>query len=348
MKSPSVFNHSSPHVQANTDVAKVMLQVLLALLPGLLVIFWFFGWGIWIHLGLACMTAIACEALVLKLRGKDVMLYLKDYSAVVTAVLLVIAIPTVAPWWITVFGVSFAIIIAKQLYGGLGYNPFNPAMVGYVALLISFPLQMTIWLSPFTEFGFVESVNIIFWGFDAHLSVDALTTATPLDELKTRLALAETVSEIKMSGIFGAIAGIGWEWVNLAFLGGGLYLIYQKVISWHIPVAVLSGLFITALLFYLIAPDYYLSPILHLFSGGTMLAAFFIATDPVSSSTTPKGRLIYGVSIGVLIYMIRTWGGYPDGVAFSVLLVNMAVPTIDYYTRPQVFGYQKLDDTKEE
>jgi len=263
----------------------------------------------------------------------------------VTAVLLALALPPLAPWWVTVTGTAFAIVVAKQLYGGLGYNPFNPAMVGYVVLLISFPREMTVW--PAADVvsghyaGILESVRIVFTGQPVVASLDAFTGATPLDLMKTQLGLNQTVAEAWVSPVFGDFGGKGWEWLGNGFFIGGLWLLYKRVITWHIPVAVLGSLFLMALVFSAYDPGSYPSPLFHLFSGGAMLGAFFIATDPVSAATTPKGRLVYGAGIGILTYVIRTWGGYPDGIAFAVLLMNMATPTIDYYTQPRVLGQEK-------
>lgn len=335
-------SQSSPYIQPETSVTQLMLAVLYALIPGVLVYVYFFGTAVLINIALAVFTAVLLEAIILKLRHRPVLPYLLDGSAVVTAVLLALALPTLSPWWLTVAGVSFAIIIAKHLYGGLGYNPFNPAMVGYATLLIAFPREMTAWLpAEIPHFSFFDSLRFTFLG---HLPVgetyDSITMATPLDTVKTQLGLNFTLNEIKNSNsaLFGGIAGRGWEWVNLLFMLGGFTLIFMKVINWRIPAAMLGSLFIIALFFSLIDTDAYANPIFHLFSGAAMLAAFFIATDPVTASTTLKGQLIYGAGIGILTYIIRTWGGYPDGVAFAVLLMNMAVPTIDYYTRPRVFG----------
>ncbi|HYQ72116.1 MAG TPA: RnfABCDGE type electron transport complex subunit D, partial [Gammaproteobacteria bacterium] len=222
----------------------------------------------------------------------------------------------------------------------LGYNPFNPAMAGYVVLLISFPRELSLWPDTGRILDLQQTLQLVFSGtLPDTLSLDAITMATPLDVVKTRLGLSETLTEIQESATFGSFAGVGWEWINLWFLLGGLWLIQQRIIKWQIPAGMLAGLSLTALLFYLLNPDVYASPLFHSFSGAAMLGAFFIATDPVSASTTPRGRLYFGFGIGVLTYVIRTWGGYPDGVAFAVLLMNMAAPTIDYYTRPHVFGH---------
>jgi electron transport complex protein RnfD len=318
----------------------MMRQVLLALLPGIACAWWFFGWGILINILLAGSTALAAEAGMLALRRRPVTDTLLDGSALLTGVLLALALPPLTPWWIPVIGSLFAIVIAKQLYGGLGYNPFNPAMIGYVVLLISFPLELTLWSAPGQSLPLADTLALVFAGVTPeNLPLDAITTATPMDTIKTRLGLSETLSEIHAGPLFGSFAGAGWEWINLAFLLGGLWLLQLRVIQWQIPAGMLGGLAAAALLFFVVNPDNYSSPLFHLFSGAAMLGAFFIATDPISASTTPRGRLYYGAGIGLLTYVIRTWGGYPDGVAFAVLLMNMAAPTIDYYTRPRVFGH---------
>ena len=332
--------YSSPHLPVSASVAVMMQQVLLALIPGSVCAFWIFGWGILFNILLAAITALAAEAATLRLRNRPALTTLLDGSALVTAVLLALALPPLAPWWIPVIGSLFAIVIAKQLYGGLGYNPFNPAMAGYVVLLISFPLELTLWSAPGIHLNFPDTLALVFTGnLPVGQSLDSVTMATPMDSIKTRLGLSETLSEIHGSPLFGSFAGAGWEWINLWFLLGGLWLMRMKVIQWQIPAGMLGGLAIIAFIFYAVNPDSYSTPLFQLFSGAAMLGAFFIATDPVSASTTPRGRIYYGIGIGVLTYIIRTWGGYPDGVAFAVLLMNMAAPTIDYYTRPRVFGH---------
>ena len=334
---------SSPYLPLPNDLSRLMVTVMMALIPGALALFWFFGWGVIFNLLIATSAALLGEAAVLKLRNKPVRPALLDGSAALTGLLLGLALPPLAPWWIPVVGALFAIVIAKQLYGGLGYNPFNPAMVGFVVLIISFPLQMTLWSPPgglgHEALGFIATLQLVFTEtLPAGVTLDSITMATPLDEAKTLTGLNLTWEEILTDPRFGNYGGYGWEWINLAFLLGGLWLWKQRSIQWHIPAGMLGGLFVISLLFYFADADSFGSPLFHLFSGATMLGAFFIATDPVSAATTPRGRLYYGAGIGVLIYVIRTWGGYPDGVAFGVLLMNMAAPTIDYYTKPRVFG----------
>ncbi len=278
------------------------------------------------------MTALLAESACLWLRKYPVKAYLFDLSAIITAILLALATPTLAPWWISVTGTLFAITIGKHVYGGLGYNPFNPAMVGYVFLLISFPLQMTRWQAPSVTLDLIDTLNIIFT--QAPL-IDGLSSATILDSVKTQLSTGLPLTEITASPQIVTIASNGLQLVALAYVIGGLWLLYHKIISWHIPVAVLLGLCIPATLIHFYDATQYSSPLFHLISGATLCAAFFIATDPVTAATSKTARLYFGALIGCLIYVIRTWGGYPDGVAFAILLANLAAPSIDFYTRPK-------------
>ncbi|MGD2055520.1 MAG: electron transport complex subunit RsxD [Gammaproteobacteria bacterium] len=334
------FNtYSSPHLPVTGSVSLMMRRVLIAMLPGTLCAAWVFGPGILINVLLASLTAVAAEAGMLYLRNRPVVTTLSDGSAVLTGVLLGVALPPLTPWWIPVIGCLFAIVVAKQLYGGLGYNPFNPAMVGFVVLIISFPFEMTLWPPAHEPLGLLDSLRLMFLNtLPDGVTLDALTMATPMDSIKTHLGLNETLTEIRRTGLFGRFGGSGWEAINFWFLLGGLWLLKMRVIQWQIPASMLGGVAVMALVFYLLNPDLYTSPAFQLFSGATMLGAFFIATDPVSASTTPRGRIIYGAGIGMLTYLIRTWGGFPEGIAFAVLLMNMAAPTIDYYTQPRVFG----------
>jgi electron transport complex protein RnfD len=286
------------------------------------------------------------EALMLKLRDRPVRLFITDGSALVTAWLLALALPPLAPWWLIVLGTAIAIVVAKQIYGGLGNNPFNPAMVGYAALLISFPALMTTWPAPLAlaefELGFVDQMLFILSGnLPAGVALDAVTSATPLDYLKTQLTLNHSLQEITQSPIFGTLGATGGELVAAAYLLGGLYLIQQRIITWHLPVAFLAAIAIMAGLFYLADAGRFADPALHLFGGATMLCAFFIITDPVSGPTTPRGKLIFAAGIGIMTYVIRVYGGYPDGVAFAVIFFNICVPLIDAYTQPRVFGHDK-------
>ncbi len=308
-----------------SSISWMMRQVIYALVLGVMAAYYFFGWGVLLQIALGVITAIVVESVFLALRGRDVISSISDGSAVLTAILLAISIPSIAPWWVIVVGVSFAIIFGKQLYGGLGNNPFNPAMLGYVFLLISYPLQMSTWQVDFLSLG--QALDVV---FDLS-NIDVISSATTLDEAKNSLSFAGSIQQLDLHSPSQA-------WINAGFLLGGLYLLFKKVIFWQIPVAFLAGIVISSILLFVGNTDLYLSTQNHLMLGGTMLGAFFIATDPVSASTTPKGRIIYGFLIGVLIVIIRTFGGYPDGVAFAVLLMNMTVPLIDSFTQPKVFG----------
>jgi len=323
-----------------------MFKVLLALVPGVIAYVWVFGGGVLVTIGLATATALAAEAVMLKIRHRPIQPFLMDFSAVVTAWLLALAIPPLAPWWLIVVGTLFAIVFAKQIYGGLGYNPFNPAMIGYAVLLISFPVLMTKWpaalqLAEF-KLSFTDQLHYIFGGLlPQDVKIDAVTSATPLDYLKTQLTLKHDVASITQAPVFGALGGKGGEYVTGAYLLGGLYLWQQKIISWHLPAAFLGALALISGVFWVINSAHFASPLLHLFSGASMLAAFFIITDPVSGPTTPKGKLYFAAGVGIITYLIRVYGGYPDGVAFAVIFMNICVPLIDAHTQPRVFGHEK-------
>lgn len=340
---------TSPHTSAGLNTAGVMKLVLLATLPGALAMTYFFGWGSLINIAIASTTALASEAAVLAIRKRPITFYLGDYSALVTAVLLGLSLPPLAPWWLVVTSTAFAIVIAKHLYGGLGYNPFNPAMVGYVIALISFPVPMVHWPSPRPILAeginlpdLLDSLAMVF-GAGKTVLHDAITGATPLDAFKHNTGLlVEQFYEQQALFNHGRWAGVGWEWVNLSFLAGGAFLLSRKIFTWHAPVAMLATLTLLALFFYDGGSSASKgSPQFHLLSGATMLGAFFIVTDPVTSATSNKGRVIYGALVGALVFVIRCWGSYPDAVAFGVLLANFAAPFIDYYTLPRTYGHNR-------
>lgn len=306
----------SPHLVARNSVARMMYQVLVALVPAYAVLVWLYGTGPLFNLAVAAVAALGAEAAMLVARRRPVAATLADGSALVTAALLAVALPPSLPWWLPAVGAVFAIVVAKQLFGGLGHNTFNPAMAGYVVLLVSFPVEMTRWPAPSTLLGF-----------------DALSGATPLDTLRTGIERGVPVEELISGPLFSATAG--WHWLALAVFAGGCWLLWLRVIRWPIPATVLAGVLAPALLFWLYDPTRFASPMFHLVGGATLLCAFFIATDPVSAATTPRGRIVYGLGIGVLVWVIRTFGGYPDAVAFAVLLMNMAAPALDHFLRPR-------------
>lgn len=328
-----------PYLSQNVSVQRVMLQVLAALLPGIFAYVWLLGPGVLLQIGIATLAALLAEATMLKLLGKPLGLFLGDGSAVVSAWLIALAFPPLAPWWLIVVGVLFAIVVAKHLYGGLGQNPFNPAMIAFAVCIVSFPALMSQWPPVELKAGFADQLALV---FGSAPRLDAMSGATPLDALKTALKLGEggtTVASVTADAAsFGYFAGRGWEWVAGAYLLGGLYLWQRKVISAHAPLGFIGGIALIAGALWLWNPGQFASPLFHLFSGGSMLGAFFIVTDPVSGCTTPRGKLVFGLAAGVLAYLIRVFGGYPDGVAFAVLLLNICVPLIDLYTQPPIFG----------
>ena len=273
-----------------------------------------------------------------------------DLSALVTAALLTFALPALTPWWVTATASFFAIVVAKHLYGGLGFNIFNPAMVGYVVVLVAFPMYMNLWTAPrmgdidYHYPTFYETIQYTLTGsLPEYLSFDAVARATPLDTIKAGLNAMRTFDELRAYSLMGDFGGRGWEWIGNFIAIGGVWLLIRKIIRWHIPFGVLMGVLIPSGIMYLLDSSANASPGFHLFSGGTILCAFFIATDPVSAATSEKGRIIFGLGIGLLIYTIRQWGAYADGVAFSVLLMNMAVPVIDRFTRPRIVGHARRE-----
>lgn len=343
----ALLHITSPHTHGANRTGRMMRLVVYATFPGIVALTHFFGIGVLINLLLACLSCLAFEALVMKLRARPVMFYLRDCSALVTGVLIGVSLPPYCPWWLVISASFVAIVLAKQLYGGMGFNPFNPAMVAYVLLLISFPVEMTQWAAPLplladgqTTPSLVAALDKILFG----TPIDGYSAATALDVMSQNTGLTLDVLYAQQP-VFaeGRWAGAGWEWVNIGFLLGGLYLLYKKVFTWHAPLSMLVALGLMAAIFYDAGSSHSGgSPLYHWLSGATMLGAFFIVTDPVSSAVSTRGRLVYGALIGILVYVIRTWGSsYPDGVGFAVLLMNFAAPFIDYYTTPRTYGHKK-------
>lgn len=335
----------APFVIAGYSVPRVMFAVLLALVPYVVVHLVLFGPGLLLQLAVASITALTCESLVLQWRGRQALPALRDGSVLVTAALLACAVTPLLPWWLTVLGTAAAVLLGKHVFGGLGHNPFNPAMVGYAILLVSFPVEMTRWPVPLdapNAHGWSELARVTLQSFYSNSSDagwDGYTGATMLDSVRNGLDLRYTLPELLgRDTIVGPLGARGFAWLNLAALTGGLFLLARGIVRWHIPVAVLAGLLVPALIARTIDPGANFGPLLHAFSGATMLAAFFIATDPVSAATSDRGRLWYGAGIGLITWVIRSWGGYPDGFAFGVLLMNLAAPLIDRYTVPRIYG----------
>ena len=331
----ALINLSSPHHHSFNSTSKIMAWVLLATLPGLLAQTYWFGYGTLINLVWAILVAVSAEAIILTLRKRPVLRYLTDGSAIVTAVLLALALPPFSPWWLTLVAVVFSIVFAKHLYGGLGNNPFNPAMVGYALCLIAFPVSMTQWAGSDINLSFAQQWQW-FWTESIDQGIDAWTQATPLDLM--RHTQGQTLTELALNTPQLALGLTAAAWVNAAYLVGGLGLISLRIFTWHAPVAMITSLAVCAGLFHLGEPDLYPSASQHLFTGATMMAAFFIVTDPVTSATSRKGKLIFGAGVGVLVFIIRSYGAYPDAFAFAILLMNLSAPLIDTYTQPKAYG----------
>lgn len=337
---------TSPFVRKPASVQSVMLTVLLALLPGVAAYVWHFGAGILVQMLIATLAGLATEWAVLRLRGKPTSLFLSDLSAVVTAWLIALAFPPLVPWWITALASFLAVGVVKHLYGGLGQNPFNPAMAAYCLMIVSYPALMSQWPAA-GQLDFATQWHLIVGGAR---DLDAITGATPLDALRTALREAAspsspnhalTASALMDGPAFGLAGGRGWEWVALGYLAGGLLLLRRGIITWHIPGAYLGALAAIALLMWGLRPDHFASPLFHLVSGASMLGAFFILTDPVSGATTPRGKLFFAAGAALMTLMIRDFGAYPDGVAFATLIMNLCVPLIDMKTQPAVFGHKQ-------
>ena len=301
---------------------RLMQQFLLALVPGSIAMLYVFGLGVAVNIVVAILAAVTLEYLALKVRGLPPT-NLLDGSAVATALLLALALPPLLPIWMIVVGVAFAILLAKHAYGGLGHNLFNPAMVGFAVLIVSFPLAMSRWVPPFADLGFLQLMSI---KLGAPI-FDAVTMATPLDDFKFRSAV--TNDEYWTPAKHGNWQA--WMIVNGAFLISGLYLLYRRIGKWHAPVAMLVTLTILSTLSFDSGSSNGLgSPLFHLMSGATMLGAFFIVTDPVTSPDSTRGQIIFGIGVGVLTFIIRSFGAYPEGLAFAILLMNGLTPLINY------------------
>ena len=320
----NLYLSSSPHIHSGETTERIMRLVIYALLPACLVSLYFFGLPALNVLLICTFGCIAFEALACKLMKMP--LTIKDGSGALTGILLALNLPPSTPWWISLLGAAIAILIGKMIYGGLGYNPFNPALVARVVLLISFPVQMTRWTAP-------QPLS---------QGLDAVTAATPLGEMKTAVMLTGKLPEMATSGFLnyftGNMSGCLGEVSALALLAGGLFLLYKKVITWHTPISYLGTVVVVGGIFWAIDPSRYPSPLFHLITGGLMLGAFYMATDMVSSPVTHRGMLIFGFGCGLLTVLIRLFGGYPEGVSFAILLMNAATPLIDRFCRPKIYG----------
>ena len=309
----------APHVHGGDSVKKNMLNVIIALMPAYLAGIWYFGVGALIVSCVAMASCVAFEWLISKfiLKKKP---QINDLSALLTGLLLGMNLPSSLPWWMVVIGSLIAIGIGKMSFGGLGNNLFNPALVGRVFLLISFPAAMTTWPIP---------APLTFDG-----SVDALTAATPLSYIKEGIFTTFTHAEMAMGEIGGSLG----ETSSVALLLGLVYLLATRTISWHIPVSIIATVLIFTGIMHGIDPCTYASPLLHITSGGLLLGSIFMATDYVTSPMTKTGQIIFGVGIGLITMVIRLFGSYPEGISFAILIMNAVVPLINRYIRPKRFG----------
>lgn len=340
---------AGPYAHAGTSVFRTMGLVMLALIPATLFGLWQFGWPAIFLFVITIAAAVVAEAVCLRIAAKPVGPFLRDGSALLSGWLLALTLPPWAPWWIGLMGGLIAIVVAKQIFGGIGQNLFNPAMVARVALLISFPLEMTTFVAPTPLFSaaapdFTEGLEITFGTLESRAQFDAVTSASILGHVRGALGQGLSLPDSlpadysALSGAIGTIPDSLGETSALLILLGGLFLLSMRVITWPIPVAMLGALALSAGLMHLLDPGRFADPILHLVSGATLLGAFFIATDPVTSPLSVRGQLIFGAGCGLLVFVIRTWSGYPEGVAFAVMLMNAGTPLIDHWVRPRIYG----------
>jgi electron transport complex protein RnfD len=318
----------SPHVHGSLSTKKIMWGVVIAMIPALLVSLYFFGMGAFKVILVSVAACMLFEWAIAKFILKEEP-QLTDGSAVITGILLAFNVPSNLPIWIIIMGALVSIGIGKMSFGGLGKNPFNPALVGRVFLLISFPVEMTSWPKPIPM-------------FKAPM-LDAVTGPTPLGIVKEGLNNGEKMEDLMtqvpdyVNLLLGQNAGSLGEVSALALLLGGLYMLFRKIISWHIPVSFIGTILVFAGILWLIDPETYVDPLFHLVTGGMMLGVFFMATDMVTSPMTPKGQIIFGIGVGILTLVIRIWAAYPEGVSFAILLMNATVPLLNKL-KPKRFG----------
>lgn len=318
----------SPHVHSGNSTPKLMYNVVLALIPALAVTLFYFGIGALIVTLVSIVACLVFEFLIQKFLLK-VKPTISDGSALVTGLILAFNLPANLPWWIVVIGALVSIGVGKMTFGGLGNNPFNPALVGRVFLLISFPVQMTSWPLP------IESRMAY---------TDAITGATPLAIVKEGLGKGELMSNLSsqipshMELFMGSMGGSLGEIAAFALLIGFIWMLFTKVITWHIPVSIFTTIGIFTGILWLINPEANADPIFHLLTGGVMLGAIFMATDYVTSPMHPKGMWVFGIGIGLITVIIRVWGAYPEGISFAILIMNAFVPLINRYMKPTRFG----------
>ena len=316
----------SPHVHSDDSTQKIMYRVVYAMIPALIWSVFVFGVDALRVTLIAVVACLAFEYLIQKYLMK-VKPSVTDGSALITGILLAFNVPANLPWWIVIIGALAAMGIGKLSFGGLGNNIFNPALVGRVFLLISFPVQMTSW-----------PVN-------SQSGIDAVTAATPLGLLKEGVKNGTPISEIAglphlNDMLLGNIGGSLGEISAILLILGGVYMLWKKVITWHIPVSILLTVAVVSGVFWMIDPTVYVNPGYQLLTGGLMLGAIFMATDMVTSPMTAKGQIIYGIGIGVITISIRMFGAYPEGISFAILIMNAVTPLLNYYIKPKRFGGQ--------
>lgn len=323
----------SPHIHTEQSVSKIMYGVVIAMVPAILVSVYFFGLGAVKVMLASVLACLFFEWAIQKYLMKGP-LTINDGSAIVTGILLAFNVPSNLPVWMIIVGAFVSIAVAKMSFGGLGKNPFNPALVGRVFLLMSFPVQMTTWPVP----------SPIFAGTAV---TDAITGPTTLGIIKEGLRAGKTVSELlpQIPGyareLWGNQGGSLGEVSAIALLIGAAYMFYKKIITWQIPVSYISSVVIFSGIFWLINPEMYLDPLFHLLTGGMMLGIFYMATDMVTSPISSRGMLIFGAGCGILTMLIRLWGGYPEGVSFAILIMNAIAPLINRSIKPRRFGVVK-------
>ena len=328
MTDERIIISASPHVHSDSTSRKMMYDVLIALIPAFLVSLYVFGLPALVLTSVAITSCILFEYVIQKYLLKTEVT-VSDGSALITGILLAFNLPSSLPIWMIIIGSLVAIGIAKLSFGGLGNNIFNPALVGRVFLLISFPAQMTSWPTPF------ENTTKL---------VDAITGETTLGIIKEGLMYGETMTTLAdklpdASELFlGFTSGSAGEMSGLALILGGIYLLARKVITWHIPVTILVAMFALTGIFWLVDPELYANPTIHILSGGAILGAFYMATDLVTSPMTKKGMIIFALGIAIITVVIRLFGSYPEGISFAILIMNAFVPLIDKYFKPRRFG----------
>lgn len=313
------------------SVPEIMRCVLLALLPAAILHVFFYGCGIVIQFIFAALVGAAIEAVILRLRGMPWRGAVGDLSVFVLAAMFVIALPPYTPYWFTLGGVAFAVIVGKHLYGGLGGNLFNPAMAGYAFILVSYPALATQWPLIVENQAFVGPMRAFGYIFMPSVVGDIVSGATALSHDRTPATVVHAAT-------FGIIGSRSWEWINLGFFLGGVWLVFRQVISWRIPTGVLCGIAVPAAIYAGLEPESGLGAPFHVLAGAAVPAAFFIATDPVTSPATPRAMLVFGFGVGLLTFWIRKWGAYPDGIAFSILIMNALVPSLDSLFRSAPYG----------